>query len=72
MDENTAREANRLLLAAAMLVSPTSKEQKGFIELTHIKGISQQSLTILLINTMSDGLSYGNWPTVKDVNRIES
>jgi hypothetical protein len=68
MDENTAREANKHLLQAAMLISPTSKEQEGFTALTHIRGISQQSLTILLINTMSDGLSYGNWPSVKDVN----
>lgn len=59
-------EAKRLILQAAVLLAPTSREQMAFCdlvaELAKDPEISHRNEILYLINTLKDGLEYGNWP----------
>ena len=56
------------LLSAAMVLSPTGKEQKAFVQmlndtLTSWSGEDQYIEVVkALLGGMLDGLRYGNWP----------
>jgi len=57
-----AEEANRSLLAAAMILSPTGKEQRGFVALANAP-VDPFEAAELLLGALLDGVRHGNWPT---------
>jgi hypothetical protein len=57
-------EAVRLLLAAAMHVTPTGKEQAAFSRMVNTpeQGATDKDIARALAGSIWDGLTYGNWP----------
>ena len=59
------RSAREHLLQAAMLVSPTGKEQRAFTAMVHeMDAAAETELAVCtaLSGAITDGLRYGNWP----------
>ena len=57
------------LLTAAMMMSPDKEAQTGFYEMMkEMRDSNQHHVTIMkrLINAMSAGLEYGDWPKVRN------
>lgn len=60
----------RVLLQAAMELSPTSVEQQAFTSLVHEmqrEGEEEADVVITLLGLLLDGLRYGNWPKSESV-----
>lgn len=58
-------EAVRLLSQAAMLLAPSRTEQEAFSSMLNSMepyGATARQKVLALIDGMSDGLKYGNWP----------
>ncbi len=61
------REANRKLLDVVMHVAPTEKEQQAFTSLvneTRWENFEDEEIVFKhLLNALSDGIRFGNWPS---------
>lgn len=58
-------EAIRDLMAAAMHISPTGKEQEAFTKLHNLMyaaGCSSREIFLALLGAIQDGVCFGNWP----------
>ena len=54
------------LLRAAINISPTDKEQVGFIKMYTeqcLDNVDEKTIIESLLGAMLDGLRHGNWPT---------
>jgi len=59
-------EANRHLMAVAVLVSPTGKEQEAFGRMCNLMygdGLVEKEIFLGLLGAIQDGVKNGNWPT---------
>jgi hypothetical protein len=57
-------QATRDLLAVAMRVSPTGKEQEAFTKLHNLmsdNGLTPREIFLGLLGAIQDGVRFGNW-----------
>jgi AmiR/NasT family two-component response regulator len=63
--DNDYNEANRHLLAAAVLMAPTGTEQEAFGRMcneAYHQRASAKAVTQDLLGALLDGVRHGNWP----------